>query len=386
MTLRPAARSSNRRRMPIRRIAWQATAALAVGLIAILMWQDYQDLLLLLKRQVLGADFSCFWAGAKTALKEPGLLYNFQHITDVQGWPLGPRDIRPYIYPPSALFFFVPFSFDAYLPDFTAWIMATGALFLWGASRAGAPWWIALAPPVLLVLDCGQSPFIIGGLMIGAFALAERRPIAAGVLLGMAACIKPQFVLLAPIALMAEGRWRTMVTAGVTGVVLCAASAMIWGVDAWFEWLAAIGRFKEYVAANRGLIMTGSTPYAWLKHEGVNGAWAYLLAPLPIAAVWFAFRTRQPIEDRLIALFGGILLITPYAMNYEYALLVPSVAIYLARVRDVRWPAYAFAAAGFLAFVWHPPALYFVLALPVLRRLKAPVAVPWRREFGLSET
>ena len=120
------------------------------------------------------------------------------------------------------------------------------------------------------------------------------------------------------------------------------------------------------MAANRGLIMTGSTPYAWLKHEGYNGAWAYLLAPLSIAAVWFAFRTPQPLEDRLIALFGGILLITPYAMNYEYTMLVPSVAIYLARVRDARWPAYALATCGFLFYVWHPPALYFVLALPAL--------------------
>jgi hypothetical protein len=361
--------------MPLRRLAWQAAAAFAAGLIAVLMWQDYQDLLVLLKVQILGADFSCFWAGAKTALQAPSLLYDFQHITDVQGWPLGPRDIRPYIYPPSALFFFIPFSFGRYLPDFTAWIMATGALYLWGANRAGAPWWVALAPPVLLVLDCGQAPFIMGGLTIAAFALLERRPIAAGVLLGMAACIKPQIVLLAPIALLADGRWRTMFVAGATGFLLCAASAAIWGIQTWFDWLAALGSFKDYVAANRGLIITGSTPYAWLKHEGLDPTWAYLFAPVSVAAVWFAFRTRQPLEDRLIALFGGILLITPYAMNYEYALLVPSVAIYLARIRDVRWPAYALATAGFLAYVWHPPALYFVLALPLLRRVRLPTAV-----------
>jgi hypothetical protein len=360
--------------MPLRRLAWQAAAAFAVCLIAIMMWQDYQDLLVLLKVQILGADFSCFWAGAKTAVDAPSHLYDFKHITDVQGWPLGPRDIRPYIYPPSALFFFLPFSFGRYLSDFTAWIMTTGALYLWGSTRAGAPWWVALSPCALLVLDCGQAPFIMGGLAIGAFALLERRPILAGVLLGMAACIKPQIVLLVPIALVAEGRWRTMVAAGLTGLVLCLASAAIWGVETWFDWLSAIGRFKDYVAANRGLIMTGSTPYAWLKHSGFNPAWAYLLAPLAVAAVWFSFRLKAPLEDRLIALFGGILLITPYAMNYEYTLLAPSVAIYLARIRDARWPAYALATAGFLAFVWTPPALYFVLALPALRRVRLPVA------------
>ncbi|MDB5445581.1 MAG: hypothetical protein JWQ97_898 [Phenylobacterium sp.] len=364
--------------MPLRRIGWQACAALAVCLIAIFMWRDLQDLMVLLKVQILGADYSCFWAGAKTALAEPARLYDFRHITDVQGWPLGPRDIRPYIYPPSALFFFIPFTFGPYLAGFTAWIMATGALYLWGAMKAGAPWWVAFAPCVLLVADCGQAPFIMGGLVIGAFAIMDERPTLSGVLLGLAACIKPQIVLLVPIALMADGRWRTLIVAGLTGVVVCAASAAIWGVHIWFDWLGALGRFKDYVAANRGLIMTGSTPYAWLKHAGFNGAWAYLLAPLAVAAVWFTFRTRQELADRLIALFGGILLITPYAMNYEYTLLAPAVAIYLARVKDPRWPMYALATAGFLAFIWNPPALYFALALPLLRRVKipAPIAAP----------
>ena len=85
--------------MILRRSIWLLTAALAVGLMAIMLWRDYQDLLVLLRVQVLGADYSCFWAGAKTALARHSLLYDFIHNTDVQGWPLGPHDIRPYIYP-----------------------------------------------------------------------------------------------------------------------------------------------------------------------------------------------------------------------------------------------------------------------------------------------
>ena len=50
------------------------------------------------------AEKAAHEAGAKTAVRAPWLLYDFKHITDVQGWPLGPRDIRPYIYPPTALF------------------------------------------------------------------------------------------------------------------------------------------------------------------------------------------------------------------------------------------------------------------------------------------
>ena len=71
----------------------------------------------------------------------------------------------------------------------------------------------------------------------------------------------------------------------------------------------------------------------------------------------------------------GTLLITPYGMNYEYVLLAPAVAAYLARVRDPLWPLYGLAAAGFLFYVWTPPALYFALALPLLRLCRAPAPI-----------
>ena len=56
----------------------------------------------------------------------------------------------------------------------------------------------------------------------------------------------------------------------------------------------------------------------------------------------------------------------------SFELLAPAVASYLARIRDPRWPIYGLAAAGFLFYVWTPPALYFALALPLLRQSRAP--------------
>jgi len=363
--------------MQLRRIFWMTLVVLAVGLMAKAMWHDCRELLILLRVQILGADYSCFWAGAKTAITAPHLLYDFIHNTDVQGWPLGPHDIRPYIYPPSALFVFIPFAIFPYHVGFALWVAVTGALYMWAALRTGAPWWVMLSPCVLLVVDCGQMPFIMGGLVIGALTLKDR-PNLAGVMLGIAACLKPQFVLLAPLAFLAEGRLRTLVVAGLTGVVVCSAAAMVWGPGIWFDWLAALPRFKELVTTNHGLLFTGATPYAWLTSSGYNGAWAYLLIPAAIGMVWFTFANATEMPDRLLALFGGILLISPYAMNYEYVLLAPAVASYLARIRDPRWPLYGLATAGFLTFIWYPPALYFALALPVLRYTRAPAPVSIR--------
>jgi len=371
--------------MVLRRIVWVALAALSVALIAHALWRDAEVLLRLLRVQILGADYSCFWAGAKTALHNSSRLYDFLYITDVQGWPLGPRDIRPYIYPPSALFVFIPFALvPGYLPGFALWVAATGALYLWAARAAGAPWWVALFPCVLLVVDCGQMPFIMGGLVIGALMMKDR-PNLAGVMLGVAACLKPQFVVLAPLAFALDGRWRTLMVAGASGALICAASALIWGPQIWFDWLGALPRFKELVTSNVGLLRTGATPYAWLTRAGYHGAWAYLLAPFAIAAVWFAFSRPAEPADRLLALFGATIVISPYAMNYEYVLLAPSVAIYLTRVRDPRWPAYMLCAAGFFAYIWNPPALYFALALPLVRYTPAPLAIaPPQRGFSKS--
>jgi hypothetical protein len=282
--------------------------------------------------------------------------------------------VRPYIYPPSAIFVFIPFALFPYKVGLALWVLLTGALFLWAAMRAGAPWWVVFAPSVLLVVDCGQMPFIMGGLVIGALTLKDR-PILAGVLLGLAACLKPQFVILAPVAFALEGRWRTVVWAGITVAGVCAASVLVWGPQIWVDWLEALPRFKELVTTNHGLLSTGATPYAWLTGAGLTGAWAYLLAPLALGAIWLAFREEFDMPDRLLALFGGTLLITPYAMNYEYVLIAPAVAAYLARVRDPRWPLYALAGAGFLYYVWTPPALYFALALPVLRQAPVPAFV-----------
>lgn len=361
--------------MVLRRIAWAALTALSAALVAHALWRDGLVLLHLLRVQILGADYSCFWAGAKTALHNPAKLYDFLYVTGVQGWPLGPHDIRPYIYPPSALFAFIPFALlPGYLPGFALWVALTGALYLWAARAVGAPWWVALFPCVLLVVDCGQMPFIMGGLIIGAMALKER-PNLAGIMLGLAACLKPQFVVLVPIAFALDGRWRTLVVAGLTGFAICVASLALWGPHVWFDWLGALPRFKELVTTNVGLLRTGATPYAWLTHEGFHGAWAYLLAPFAVAAVWFTFSRPTEPADRLLALFGATLLISPYAMNYEYVLLAPAVAIYLTRLRDPCWPAYLLLAAGFFAYIWNPPALYFALALPLVRY--APARLPF---------
>jgi len=324
----------------------------------------------LVERGSLGVDFAPMWAGAQAALAHPQKIYDFRYITEIQGWPFGPDRIRPFIYPPSALVLFAPLALIPYTIAQAIWGATTGAFFLWASRRIGASWWLALFPALWLVAVCGQSTFLIGGLVMTALTL-PRRPLLAGVLLGVAAAVKPQMLVFLPLALLAEGRWRTMISAGVTGFALCVLSAAVWGAGAWVEWLSAVHRFQtEVVFDNPALVEDAITPYAWLQTRGVPGAWAYLLAPVAAGFVWTTFRRSQDVADRLIAVFAAAIMVSPYAMHYEAALLAPAVAVYLSRVEARAWYAYAVAVCFFtVGMVWGVTTIATALSLPLLAQM-----------------
>ena len=323
--------------------------------------------LMLVRLQVAGADFSCFWAGAKAALTAPQKLYDFKSISALQGWPLGPDRLRPYIYPPSALFVFIPFALPPYWIGYGLWVLATGGLYVVAGRKAGAPWWFVLLPAVALVAYCGQVTFLIGGLTL--LGLTQRgRPAVAGLLFGIAAAVKPQMLILLPVALIALKDWKIMLWTGLTGAGLSLAAAGVWGVQSWLDWTSALGRFQHVIFTDPGLIADAVTPYAALTRLGLNGGWALLLAPVILAAVWVAFRRPSDLADRLIVLLGGALIISPYAMNYELALLAPAVGLYLARRDHPAWLAFMVATMAYIAPL---PliGLLGVFALPILRIL-----------------
>lgn len=319
----------------------------------------------------LASDFACFRAGATAALHEPRRLYDFAYLTQLQGWPFGPTKLRPFIYPPSSLPLFIPFALGPYWIAYGLWTLTTGALFLWAGLKAGARWWFIVFPPVILAAYCGQTTLLMGGLAIGGLCLERTRPIAAGLLFGAAAAVKPQIVVLIPIALAAEGRWRTLAVAGATVGGLAALSVALWGAAPWLAWVSALQRFQGVIFDDVHMVRAAITPYAALRLLGVNAAWAFLLPPVAAAAVWLTFRRTQDIAARSLAIFVGALCVSPYAMNYEAALLAPAVATWLARVGDRRWLAYALASGLYFTPTLGVAAPLAAVALPAMRRVGA---------------
>ena len=273
-------------------------------------------------------DYGVFWTAARVAANQPELLYDIDAITRAQAWltdpELGPR---PWAYPPSALLLFAPFAQLPVWPSLLVWDILSLLLFLAATRHFVSGWGIALvlvSPPVVWCLLSGQTSLFAGGLVMLALAQLGVRPVAAGIALGVVAAVKPQVLLLAPLALARGGHWRTLLTAAVTGAAMVALS-LIYGVSLWRDWLRALGEFGVVVDAMR-LHGMGISPASFARAAGLPDAARILLeatgAALGACLVWRAFRCDDLIV-RTAALIGGSILCSPYAMPYELAMLVP---------------------------------------------------------------
>jgi hypothetical protein len=287
---------------------------------------------LIVSLQPLAVDLMPLWVGARA---EPHQLYDFAFITDQQVW-IEAKSPRPFVYPPSALLLFKPLALLPFWPAYVVFIAATAALFAIAGRRLGADWRLLLLPmPVVLVALAGQVTLLIGALVMAALSL-RHRPLLAGVLFGLTGALKPQMLVLLPLALAIEGNWRTFWATGATAAA-CILASLPFGVS-WLEWLDALQRFSTMVSENGVLLGASLSPYAHF------GAVSYLVTvPVALAGLWFAFRSGDA-PQRLIALLGGALILSPYAMNYEIALLVPAV---LALRKPLIWSAPLWLAMAF---------------------------------------
>lgn len=316
--------------------------------------------------EIWGADFGPLWAAGRAALHEPDRIYDFDFITRAQPWLFGSLDkptLRPFAYPPTALLFLGPLALAPFGVAWALWTLATGAAFFVLAIRAGAPRWFVLFTAVIHTASAGQATFLVGALLLGAFI--SRNRVLAGVLFGLAACIKPQAVLLIPVALIATRDWRALFASAATSGLLTGASVALWGLDCWLAWLRAVAQFAAIVTAPdfaNALI----TPFGALVRLGMDGHAALLMIVPATALVWLVFRRTHDPLYRLLALAGGGLLIGSYAVRYELALLAPTVARESSSTKLATSIALVFAmafwAAGLLALV-----AALLLVIPMLR-------------------
>ncbi len=329
---------------------------------------------------LIGRDYVVFWSVAILAFEGQlqGLsdLGTFNRLLDeVMGVPV---PTYAWLYPPTYIFWILPFGLVPYLWGFFLWISLTLAAYLWALRSliGGGRWLIPvliLAPSTYMTALLGQNGFLTAALLVGGLALLEKRPILAGVLLGLLS-FKPQLGLLLPVALIAAGLWRPFASAAITVVVTILCSIAAFGIDPWIAfWIDSTATQSSMVDENTGaFIKIAVSPLVASKALGLDWgarlAVQLLCSAFAVAAVIFAFRRPCGPELRIALLLVATLLASPYSYHYDLPLLT---AALLLAFREGLRGSFLTGERFLLGFVWFLPIL-----VPVFNEIGVPIAPP----------
>jgi hypothetical protein len=193
--------------------------------------------------------------------------------------------------------------------------------------------WLLLAlafPAVLIDIGHGQNGFLTAALIGGALVVLDRRPITAGILLGLLV-YKPQYGLLLPLVLAVSGRWKCFGAAAATMALLTIATTLTFGVPVWHAFLVST-HFTRTVVLEQG--NTGwykiQSVFAWARMWGASIALAYALQGLATVAVGAAlavlWRSAARFPLKAAGLCLATILATPYSFDYDMMVLAPAIA------------------------------------------------------------
>jgi alpha-1,2-mannosyltransferase len=236
--------------------------------------------------------------------------------------------------------------------------------------------WLLLAlafPAVFINLGHGQNGFLTAALFGGALALLDRRPIVAGILIGLM-IYKPQFGLMIPLVLIATGRWRVITSAAATVLALLALTSAAFGPDVWTGFLASM-TFTRNVLLEQGDVgfFKMQSVFAWVRLWGGPVVLAYAIqgaVTITVAAalIWF-WRSTARFPLKASALLIGTLLATPFCLDYDLMLLAPAIA-FLA-IDGLRH-GFCYWHKTMLAALWLVP----LIARSVTEAVSIPLAAP----------
>jgi alpha-1,2-mannosyltransferase len=326
----------------------------------------------------IGTDFMTVWSAGKLVLAgEPAAAYDYARHLEVQrqALPWGEDQETPYYgwhYPPFFMLVAAVLALLPYGAALAAWTAVTLSLYL-AAIRAIVPYrhWLLLAlafPAVFVNLGHGQSGFLTAGLIGLGLLLLEKRPLLAGILFGLLA-YKPHLGLLLPLALIADKRFLTFMSAALTTLTASFVSYIVLGAATWLAFVDSVTVTRIHVLEQGAM--------GWEKMQSVFAAMRMLGADIEAAyavqavvsicaaiAVMWIWRRATAMPLKCAALVTGTLLATPYVFDYDFTLLALPIA----------WLAVEGLRTRFLD--WEKIALFAVWLLPIASRAIGSFGLP----------
>ncbi len=275
-----------------------------------------------------GTDFLAFWGAGHVAIAgDPAAAYDLavqervQTATGSEGW-------FAFVNPPPFLFVAAPFGALPFPAAWIAWVALTFAAWSWASIRAVPRLWplVLVFPGALLAAGHAQLGLLTGALLVGGAVLLDKRPAAAGLLLG-ALIIKPHLALLVPFWLAGAGKWRAFLAAGTSAIGLVLLSWAVFGTQT----LAAYTTSWDVSALimqsdDTEFYLRMATPYSQLRLFAPTGfALAVNLASAlaMMAAAFMAWRRmgRDALASGALVL-AATALASPYLFNYDLPFLI----------------------------------------------------------------
>jgi alpha-1,2-mannosyltransferase len=301
---------------------------------------------------LVGHDYLSFYAAGRLVLEgTPEKAYDrTAHVAmqleaahEAKGGGIG----SPYAfaYPPTYLTVVAPFAALPYGPSFALWILVTGLVYVaacWRILPDPRTVVCAMAAPVALcTLFYGQNAYLTAGLMGFALWQFDRRPLLAGLLIGILS-FKPQLGLAFPLVILATGRWRVFAgaVAGVLGSV--ALSVALFGVETWQAVIAASGANRDVLLDNSSVGYAKMvTTYAALRYFDVSALPAYAVQAVVSAVVAVGlirlWRGPAAFEVKAAGALAATILLTPFALPYDLMVEAPAIAFLAANARRSGW-------------------------------------------------
>jgi hypothetical protein len=273
-------------------------------------------------------DFVSYWAGARLAIDgNPAGAYDLALHRSVELDAIQLRGALPFAYPPCFLLPLAPFGLLSYPVAAVDWVLLTFAAYCAAIRRwePAMPWLALSFPPLLVNVITGQAGFLVAALFIGAMALLPKRPLAAGLLLGLL-IVKPQLGLVLPFALAAGREWRAIAAAAASSIGLVALSILVFGWAPYQAWLANAGFIASIASEGLAGWHRMASVYGALRLAGLasNAAWIVHAAVALAAAgsaclVWYR---KADFGARAGALAAATALASPYLFVYDTLILV----------------------------------------------------------------
>jgi hypothetical protein len=273
-------------------------------------------------------DFLSFYTGAyMTSHGELARLYDPDAQLAVER-QLAPSTVElvPFVRPPFYALILAPLGWLPLGTAFVCWILLQAGVLIaclrWGWQRFGTTAVVfgALSMPAALGIAHGQDCALFLAVLIASYSLAEeRREWTAGMMLGLL-LVKFHLVLLWPLALIAQRRWKMLAGFAATGAVTAGISLAMIGVEGARAYvrllqnpdLPALSPAPEFMIGLPGL---GA-------NFGLSSNFAYAAAVAPIAILLLVAVWRAPWWRVYAASTAASLLVAPHVYGYDAALLL----------------------------------------------------------------